>query len=762
MSGQHGRFRILLHNANVSPASKRKEAGFKPTLKCRRAFEEDVPERVVLRFSKNWFIVRNRKVWYNFCVSLRRLKWLIMKRLIFLLYICLLLLCLNACGDSAVSNAQGGATSLTPSEPVAETEPEVDDYELLLLQFLNDADVPEAARKKFTSAIRGDKAAQEWVHEYALRHDGLAWPVAETVYRYSSENDENVCLFRIAMLYYNGADSIEFLQDKVKAFEWAKVSANKGNADAALCAGDMVRDGDGVPVDEQAAFAFYLTANDIGKDGFTLERLGDCYADGIGTTADRQKAFECYLDCAMMGFPAGIYKLSGFTGYADINPMMTYKAASSQDYSGGYWAMAYDGIDGYAADNFKRDLVNRLLDLWDSGNDLAASNIQKNLKTNEHFSSEFVEALTQAVYTYSYHAFAEEYGLRPNRTYEDTAIIHFATYDSSDPEEDYIERAAEQYLEQDSCEFYEYDFDGDGIDEIGIPMHSGTGGAFMVDGFTIFKKNTDGLYERFSGGPYCSLRDAMRIIQYNGTVYFIVNPFDDTGNAPHNVLARTIGKNGHGHEISIIKKDYSLQHIITYTDKTYSAGYNALFSDVEQQLRDAVSATKLQGVYSPDGEKQLEYNSDEDWWSDTSGVYSGEIVRHDTFFIADIDNSGIEQTIHKGRLITQLKYYNDYNWFQIYESPDFETSPVPIIAPVFIDNYYGRHSGGNIYDFLPVSGAVIQFWTYEYGGVTFCVSLQRYGLLYALQIVEVRNGEVGIVSKSLYFDEAQNVDIMFS
>ena len=693
-----------------------------------------------------------------------------MKRLVLPLYIILLLLCLNSCGDSAVSNTQGGLTSLTPSEtvekvpsePFEETEPEVDPYELLLLQFFNDADVPEAVCEQFISAVRGDIEAQEWIYEYGRQHDDLAWRVVEAVFGYSSGIKESESLFGIAMLYYHGEDSIGFLQDWAKAFEWVKLSADKGNAAAALCAGDMVRYGYGVPVDEQAAFAFYLVAHDIEPDGFTLERLGDCYAEGIGTAADRQKAFDCYLDSAMMGYTAGIFKLSDFTGYADINLTAIYKAASSLDYSGSYWAMAYAGLDGYTADNSKLDLVKKLSDIWDSGDDPAASYMQKSLKSNKYFPSEFVEALTKAVYTYSYHAFAEEYGLWPNRTYEDAAIFRLAPYDTSEPEYSYFEDMVERYLEYDDCQFYEYDFDGCGENEMGIPVHSGAGGAFMADGFAIFKKNADGLYEYFAGGPDCSLRDAMRIIQYDGKIYFMVNPFDDTGNAPHNVFAWTIDKNGEGHKISIICKGYFLQHIITYTDNAYSVEYNALFSEVEQQMRDAVIATKQQGVYSPDGERQLVYDSDDDWWSNTGGGYWGEVARQDVFFTADINNDGIVIAIHKGRLITQSKYYDDYYWFQIYENRDFDVDSTPIIEPEFYVDYYGRHSGGNIYDLLPVSSDIVQFWTYEHGGVTFCITLQRYGLLYVLHIFEVRNGEVGLVSKSLFFDEVQNVDIVFS
>ena len=172
--------------------------------------------------------------------------------------------------------------------------------------------------------------------------------------------------------------------------------------------------------------------------------------------------------------------------------------------------------------------------------------------------------------------------------------------------------------------------------------------------------------------------------------------------------------------------------------------------------------TKQQGVYSPNGEKQLAYDGDDDWWNNSDTGYWGEVARQDVFFTADINNDGGDVTIHKGRLITQSKYYDDYYWFQIYNSQDFAVGSTSIIEPEFYGDYYGRHSGGNIYDLLPVGSDVVQFWTYEHDGVTYCVTLQRYGLIYALQIFNVQNGEPCIVSQSLFFDEAQKIDASFS
>ena len=68
----------------------------------------------------------------------------------------------------------------------------------------------------------------------------------------------------------------------------------------------------------------------------------------------------------------------------------------------------------------------------------------------------------------------------------------------------------------------------------------------------------------------------------------------------------------------------------------------------------------------------------------------------------------------------------------------------------------------NLHDILPVENIVSQFWTHEHNGVTFCVTLQSYGLIYVLQIFNIQDGEPRIVSQSLFFDEAQKVDVLLS
>ena len=489
-------------------------------------------------------------------------------------------------------------------------------------------------------------------------------------------------------------------------------------------------------------------------------RLGDSYANGIGTNADSGKAFRHYIDSALMGDASALYRLSAYTWAADIDLTALYKSASSQNYHGYYFAMVYGGLDGYAADDEKRDLIAKLSDIWDGGGDAPLSNMQRAVKANSHFSAEFVETLIRTSYTYSYHAFAEEYGLRPNRTFEDAERLHFAPYDGIFSEKN--EYMAERYLRYDGCQFYEYDFDGFGEDEIGIPIHSGAGGAFSGDGLDIYKKTEDGL-RYFSRGPNCSLTDAMRIIRYDGKIYFLVNPLDTTANAPHDIIAYTVDMSGRGHEVSIRCKDYDLRRVITYTEDAFASGYDSLISEIEQQLPEAVAAAKEQRLYSPAGENRLDYEVGDDFWGRFTYNDSYSSPPENIFFSADIHNDGKDVVIHKGHSSMLWKGNFYLNWFQVYPNRgDFDNGTADLHKPVFDLGSFGIQSGGNLNDLLPVGGSVVQFWTHEHGGVTYCITLQRHELLYTLQIFEVRNGEASLVSKSLYFDEAQDVEVTFS
>ena len=48
-------------------------------------------------------------------------------------------------------------------------------------------------------------------------------------------------------------------------------------------------------------------------------------------------------------------------------------------------------------------------------------------------------------------------------------------------------------------------------------------------------------------------------------------------------------------------------------------------------------------------------------------ILSG-FIPHDVYFGVDFDNDGEKEFIRKAHVITQSKYYNDYNLFQVYDS----------------------------------------------------------------------------------------------
>jgi hypothetical protein len=189
----------------------------------------------------------------------------------------------------------------------------------------------------------------------------------------------------------------------------------------------------------------------------------------------------------------------------------------------------------------------------------------------------------------------------------------------------------------------------------------------------------------------------MNIIRFDGRIYFILNPYDVTGNAPDNIVAYTIGSNGYGHELIITCEDYKLQNITTYVDEAYSTGYDALISDAEKQMREAVSATKQGLIYCTGEEKRLFYEVENDLWDIQN---SGDEPRNN-YVAVDMNNDGKEEVI------------------------------------------------------------VVQFWTHEYNGIIYCMTLQRNQLLYTLQVFSVQNGESRLVCKSLFFDESQEALVSF-
>lgn len=235
-------------------------------------------------------------------------------------------------------------------------------------QFLKDANLPIEIYDKFVIAIQGDKKAHEWLDKYDDENRGIYFSVLNAVFEYAYL--ENECNYNIGMLYYRGDENIPFKQNKDKAFYWLNLFANKGSFFGAIEAGDMAQRGDGIYKNGKVAFDLYKKAIENKVRGTAYERLAYCYENGIGTDIDKQKAQEYYFKSSLDGNSEGLYKLSNYDGASQMQSILFLKAASSMDYSGGYFEMAYGGLDGYSAQDSKVKIIERLTEVWNNETDM--------------------------------------------------------------------------------------------------------------------------------------------------------------------------------------------------------------------------------------------------------------------------------------------------------------------------------------------------------------------------------------------------------
>jgi TPR repeat protein len=684
-----------------------------------------------------------------------------MKRRVFPLVFIMVaaIFCSSGCNKSNAGTGASSCSSQKPTPAMSSVAP-LQSQSKMMEQFLEEVKLPADIYEKFAAAIQGDIKAQEWLDKYYKENKDLNGSVLYDVFLPKNDSNtylESECYYNIGMLYYDGDKDIQLMSNKEKAFYWLNLSADKGSFFGAVQAGDMARSGNGITKNEKLAFNLYEKTLKIKIDGMAYERLANCYENGIGTDADKQKAEEYYFKSTLDGNSNGLYKVANSDGISQAQSILFSKAASSIDYSAGYFEMAYGGLDAYSAGEPKSKVIGRLTEAWNNGTDPVTAQLKKSVCENQYFPKELVETLIKTSYTYSYHAFAEKYGIKPNRSFEEGKKIQIAFSESKDEFDNYDEEKAKSYLEDVECEFYELDFDEDGVDEVGIPIHSGAGGAFMADGFDIFKKNQKGFYEKYASGPYCTMRDAMRLIQYNGRVYFITNPYSDNMDAPHNITARCIYKNGNGHEISIDCNQYKQKEIMTRVYDNYSTDeFGSFLKEIKAQAYEAIATTKRHEMYNPNAVNQVKK-------TELPPDVSSDFLPMDVYFAADINNDGSKEFVRKGHIITDSKYYNDFNMFHIYDSESkLSENPEPILNILPNDDYYGLHSGGNIYDILPVGGKIVQFWTREKDNKTYCVALTRNELLYSLNVYIVQNKQAVPVCHSLLFDEVQNINVQFT
>ena len=660
-------------------------------------------------------------------------------------------------GDSMVNNELNIISRTTVDKPFMTS---IEKQEYAIMQFIKDTNLPVEIYEKFSLAVKGDLEAQKWLDNYKSENRGTYFGALYSVFPYKSDDLpylEKECYLNIGLIYLNGDHDVPIKQNKEKAYYWLELSANKDSMYGSIYAGDMLRSGDGIRQNHNLAFKFYKKALKIKVNSKAYERLANCYEMGIGTEQDLVKANQFNFMSALDGNLVSLYKLSDSREISEEQSLLISKAVSSLDYSADYFEMVYGRQYEYDDSSKKVNVINRLSDTWNKGTDSVVKELKKSASYNNYFNDKFVDELAKASYTYSYHNFADKYGVLPNRSFTE---IKKDRFDFSGSEADlglYLDKYFTQDENYSENELYELDFDGDGENEIGISICSGAGGALMADIFIVFKKNSKGLYERFSEGPDCAFRDAMRIIKYDGIVYFITNPYSDTGDAPNNITAEYIGKDGIKHSIQIDCKNYRPKEIMSRKFGNYnSVEFNDLFKAINIQGYDATSATKNQVLYNPN-----KINDVKKVESDLSANFVN--IFNDIYFAADYDNDGLDEFIRKGHWTTHGKYYNDYNIINIYnDESELVRSPVSMLNLMPNDDYYGQHSAGNIYESIPVMGNIVQFWTVEHADETYCISLTRNGLLYSLQVYHLKDKKATPVYIGLYFDEVHKFEITYN
>ncbi len=89
-------------------------------------------------------------------------------------------------------------------------------------------------------------------------------------------------------------------QDFEKAFYWYLKSAEAGNVECMLAAAECYYTGKGTELNREEAVSWYLKAAERGS-ALAMAYIGECYTDGFGVEKDPAKAFEWYLKAANAG-----------------------------------------------------------------------------------------------------------------------------------------------------------------------------------------------------------------------------------------------------------------------------------------------------------------------------------------------------------------------------------------------------------------------------------------------------------------------------
>jgi len=603
----------------------------------------------------------------------------------------------------------------------------------LFEKFYQDTNIPSTLHSIFTKAINDDPAAQSQIYRENFTQ------IYEKIFPFGYTPNSGTAHYNIGMMYYTGIDEIINLStNKPLAFLWFKEASKNGNLDSTIMMGDMAKNGDGIPVDNSLAFSFYLNAFEIEPNETAYQRLGECYEKGIGTECNQATAYDYYIQSVLKINPSDIY--------SSLSALYSMISIANQTNSDTLLLLKAAGSLNSIENEQKQAIVKHLYEHWDNSTDPIVTNLKNQIQPNPHFSNNFIEEFMKTSYSYSYSAFSEKYAVKPNRTFEDAQKIQFL----EPPDFDYD---FETYLQQKNYDFYEYDFNGDGENEIGIPISHGSGGHHSTYSFDIYKKNSQGLYEIFSQTLLSGLFDSLQLIKFEDKYYFIANPETDYPKIATDLMAQSIDVSGKTHVLYLDYRQYAIKHILTKTNENFSVGFDALISKTHEYAHEAISAAKTGTIYSPDDEVTID------------GISFSQLThpsyRHlrNILFSADINNDGATEIIHKGLTIAN---YEEYTVYDIYKNiEDFATNAKPIHGRIPPYEYTGPYSLGNIYDKLPMPKKIIQLWTTNYNGKTYVSALMRNKFFYSLQTFLIENEETSVVSQSMFLDEVQNMNLRF-
>lgn len=620
---------------------------------------------------------------------------------------------------------------------------------------LDDLGISESERDLYRGAIAGSGHDQAQLRSQAQRLK--IYPHA--IYKIANQDGsttyvppEEECHYNIANMYYHGWNDT-LSADKEKALAWLLSSAEKGYAPAAMQAADMLMDGDGVAADQAQAFSLYETACESMPSGIALRRLGDCYLTGQGTAANREKAFEMLMNGAFCGDAESLARLAEH--FEIPNEQLLYKALASLGFRYDYWDIAYGEPDTYVMESVRQRAVSHLSSAWDAGTDPLAMDMKQSTMSNPWFSPGFLTQMKKIMYTYAYYGFASQYACTANAQ-QGSVEFNF----EEDKEEDWDR----WWFNPNGAGFgigggyYIYDLDGDGVEELYAPFHTGAGGAHSGNPIIVLERDAQGRFDLSAVMSQYSHRDALYLISYDGAYYFVVNPYSDSGNALFNLDVVRYGSDGTFRMARLECSDYRPQRVLSLSNEEYirANGLGSLIAIARTQAEEAISCSRQNLLYSPEEERGLlsEYRSHDS--------LDPSPESKDIYIRCNYDNDDVWETIVKGhRIDSSGKYYFDLTRVDVFESKEEAATATPIAMMDLNFGYYGRVSLGNIYDILPLDHSLLQFWIINYKDNYYTAALTRHDMTYTLSLYYLEGAQVTTLHQELFLDAFGAIHVTF-